>query len=368
MKYGCVYMTKFKRFVSAMLASCMMSSALMMNAGAITDYTTESSIATHTEETNKLTLKDMGHGEYAITDTNDSATYSADTIIASKTDDSTILYYSENQYLVETYNNHYILTDKTTFSADEISTKNLEQFNFSEQTNDEIQQVAAKQLALGNKDFEVEIYQPSSNNDIQLHSNEPIGTNYYQYTYGGKTYKLKDYTVKYKTVNTGLLEQNDSNVLKVSKQFSSIVISAASAASKTIKLFVDKAGKFVTLYELYHSTFGAVKTGSSDDRTYTNLIYDRILKETYVADTRTDGKYILGAITHKIWLNRYDTYLLFKVNGNSLFIQPQLNQEMFSKNFKNPAPAAIQSVGGTYWTDDYFNTTVLGNRILLMGT
>lgn len=216
---------------------------------------------------------------------------------------------------------------------------------------------------MNNDDLEIEIYADSDiSSEIQPLANKPIGTTYYTYTYGGTSYKMKNYTVAYRNLSTGMIEKTGIDVLNQAQAWLDFTVSALGAVSKKVTAF----GIFSSAYDLFKAYRGEVVTGSSQDRIYTNLIYDRLMKETYVADIY--NYYNLDCVSYKVWLNRHDSYQYYGSTGQSCSGNHTLNEEHFSENFQNPNPVAIQFPEGSHYIDGFQYTTVFNTIVRLMGT
>lgn len=242
------------------------------------------------------------------------------------------------------------------------------QFNFgggiSDYLREDMQKVIDTQKKLNNEDLIIEIYAPGfAYNGIQPLADEPLGVRYYNYYYGGHIYRMKDYSVKYFNLSSGLIEKNGTITLNHAKAFTNFVVSAAGAVSKTVTAF----GIFSSAYDLYKTYCGEVVTGISSDRIYTNLIYNRIIKETYAPDPVYGDYPNAGCISHKAWLDRHDTYQYYGATGNSYLSKPSLNTEHFSENFEDPAPEAILNGISSTYIDGFLSTTIFNTTVRLMG-
>lgn len=270
-----------------------------------------------------------------------------------------------DQYLVLANDNTYILTDEVIVDIDDYAANEttFNQYDISDDMREEMDAVITAQKTLGNDDLEIVVYAPSNvSSGIQPRGNAPIGTTYYEHYANGITYKMKNYTVAYRNLSTGMIEKKGTGTLSQAKAWTNFVVSAVGAVSKTVGAF----GIFSSAYEAYKASKGAVVTGSSSDHMYTNLVYDRLMKETYAADIY--GDYILGCVSYKVWLNRHDNYQYYGSTGRAYYGSDTLNTEHYSENFNYPSPTAIQNAGGGYYIDGFQYTKVFGKTVRLMGT
>lgn len=307
---------------------------------------------------------DNGHGEYAMLTTLSRPKGFSEIVYAEDNgnEDEDVYELSNGKYLLKAYDSIYLLSDKI-----EVDIENFEsnadvfnRYNISDSFRDDIQSVISAQKALGNEDLVVEIYAPSIN-EMQPLADEPLGTTYYTYTVDGVTYDMKDFSVKYSNLSSGMYEKKDKDALPAAKGFFNFVVTCAGAVSKKVTAF----GVGLSAYDFYKSVVGEVVTGQSGDRIYTNLIWDEVVKETYCADPVYGDYPNAGCISYKVWLNRHDTYQFYSETGKGELIQPFLNEVMYSPNFEDPCPEAILSGISTTYVDPWIYTKVFDTRIQL---
>lgn len=316
----------------------------------------------------EIVLRSNGHGEYSLINSassnlKNSMKNSDDIITAMPTADSEIYHIKDNQYLTLTHDNNYLLTDKITIQIDNFSAneETLNQYDVSDDLRDEMRAVIAAQKSLGNNDLAIELYAPSAvSNEILPLVALPPETTYYTYRLDGTTFNMKDYMLKYVHLSASKLEKNGSEALSKAKVWKDFAVSAGGAISKSVTAF----GVFSSAYALFKEYRGEVITGSSNDQVYTNLVYDRVTKETYVQEF--DGSYVKGCVSYKAWLDRHDSYQFYGSTGKSYFGQHKLDAEHYSENFRSPAVTAIRH-GTTAYVDAFQYVTALDMTVRLMG-
>lgn len=317
-----------------------------------------------------------GHGEYTITNAinsifpktkSDSKSISVgDAVFAEATNDSDIYRIDSDRYLTLARDNTYLLSDKISVNIDNFSSNEevFDRYKISEDLRVDMENVIDTQRELGNNDLVIEVYAPSiTSSGVQLFGNEPIGEFYYTYVGDyGITYYLKDVTVKYSNLSTGMIKITGTNILAKAKGFISIAIDIGSSLNKTVNAFSSVLGFIGSAYDVYKAVSGEVYQGKSGDYMYTNLIYDRVLKATYVREI--SGTYnMLSYMSYKAWLNRHDTYQYYGETGKGQLTQPSLNLEIYSPNFKDPAHEAVYGP----LTDSYLYATIHGLKVKLSG-
>lgn len=319
-----------------------------------------------------------GHGEFTITNSNafskifmkDSLNglNTGDKIIALPTQD-TEFYQIKNteQYLAVCSEDKYILTDKIELDIYDDNEKVFNLYNISDYLRDDIQKVIQEQNALNNSDLKIDLYVPSEykpNTGASVNTIEPTGTNYYTYTYNGKSYKMKDVSVRY----TGLSIANTkkgSSTLNTAKNFASLVFASADGISRTVAMFGKYAGIAMSAYDLYKSIRGEVIKGTAEDKIYTNIPYAKIVKETYAEDTVKHDYPNAGCVSHKVWLDTNETTHFYSTKGKSEFTVTNIKEEIFSPHFKNPAPTAINNGISAMHYDLPLKTTLYGTTYIL---
>lgn len=123
----------------------------------------------------------------------------------------------------------------------------------------------------------------------------------------------------------------------------------------------------MSAYDLYKSIRGEVITGSGDDYIRTNLIYSRIVKETYAQDPVYRDYTNAGCVSHKVWLDHNETYHYFRTKGSGELTKTPLRKEIYTEHFKNPAPIAIDNGISTTHYDFPLTTSLYGKTIRLIG-
>lgn len=339
-------------------------------------FATENSIST-LEETTVFVYN--GHGEYILTDENHifkinnvNSLKVGDKITALPTDDEEFYkIYNSDKYLAKTSNDKYLLTDKIDIDIQNFNNnmRVFEQYNISEFLKEDIQTVIEEQNELGNISFKIELFAPSLNildENISTMAIEPLGTQYYTFYYRGKSHNMKDYSVKYSGLNSKMIEEGTST-LNTAKSFVSLVISSAGGIHEVLNAFGTYAGIALSAYDLFKSIRGEVISGSSSDSISTNLIYARIVKETYAQDLVSKNYPNAGCVSHKVWLDHNETYHYYRSKGSGELTSTPLRKEIYTEHFKNPAPIAIDNGISTTHYDFPLKTTVYGKTVRLTG-
>ena len=210
-------------------------------------------------------------------------------IIAMPTDDSEIyMILNSDKYLVACSENKYLLCDKIDIDIQNFSNnlENFDLYNVSDYLRNDMQNVILEQNALGNEDFKIELYAPSiiDSDVISLQNDEPLGTRYYSYYYDGVYTNMKDYSVKYSDLSTGMIKKEGTSTVDVAKDFVSLIITSAGGIYEVVNAFGSFAGVAMSAYDLFENAYGEVINGTADDYISTNIIYSRIVKETYAQD------------------------------------------------------------------------------------
>jgi ACT domain-containing protein len=133
--------------------------------------------------------------------------------------------------------------------------------------------------------------------------------------------------------------------------------------SSQIKKTVSAFGIGQSLYSLYRSIVGPVSYGSGGDRTYSLIVFDRIVKTTSVYISATN-EYREGCISQKVWLNRLDTYQFYAATGVAKLLQPSLNVAHCSENYDNPI-MAITSI--SRYVDLPIKAKLYNETVVLVG-
>lgn len=306
---------------------------------------------------------DNGHGEYTMISPSDRLASLGETVVYGTSQDNGDTYILPNgKYLTKAYEDTYLLSDKINVNIDDFmsNTEVFNRYNVSNNLRDEMQSIILAQKALGNKELVIEAYAPSIDVRQPL-GDEPLGTRYYTYYLNGTTYNLKDYSVKYSNLSTGMKQVKDTEALPAAKEFVYFLL------YKTGEGLLEQLGAFSKLlsaYEVYKQACGTVTTAQRGDLLYTNLIWDKITKETYCEDPI--GEYPNpGCVSYKVWLNRHDTYQYYASTGQSYLIKPVLNKTVYSDHFANPAAEAIQNGFASTYYDPWLYTYVYSSKIQL---
>ncbi|MBS5702463.1 MAG: hypothetical protein KHW93_01295 [Butyricicoccus pullicaecorum] len=298
-----------------------------------------------------ITLRNIGHGEYALVEDSLTAQMSDDAYItATATQDSEIYHYEGNQYLVRNGNGNFMLNEKVDIDTTAFSNNTVlfDTYDIPVLVQEEIKSVMDAQAAIGNDDLEISIYSSVTESGS------------YSHTYNGKSYTLKDYTTDFRDLHMGPLSYKGSNTWNIAKQVGDFIISKTENISDIVKIF----GKFATAYDVATALFGELHTGSTKDEFRIDLVYDRLQKATYVYNTNLGG-YQPGCVSHKVWIDTAAVYVFY--NGEQDADVFTVNKEFFSPNYKKPGDTAVKYSGDNFYTDPYLYTTFLGNKLSFSG-
>ena len=333
-----------KKFISCLLCMSMLM-GLSGPAFAASDRQTPNDV---------IKLREVGHGEYALVE--DSSDRLDDYITATATADSEIYHYKDNQYFLLNSPGSYILSDRIDVNTEDFDANQtvFEKYHITDADQKEMKAVIDGQKIIGNDEFSIEIYAPSATGETT--------TNYYNYTYNGTQYRLQDTVVAYRDIHVGPLVEEGTDVLGIAMTLGDIIISVSGATNVIVSLF----GPARSAYDLYVALFGKVTTGSSQDKIWVTLKYDRLHKTTSVY-SNTLNTYRAGCVSHKVWIEWAKLYQYYKSAGEEYEKQFSVNKQIFSPNFESPQVKAIQFAGDYTFIDGYIETRVLGHRLIFAG-
>lgn len=305
-----------------------------------------------------IRLQEIGHGEYALAENLfDDPEAPGDYITATATKDSEIYHYKDNQYFVQNGSGNYMLNDRIDVNIEDFDANQaaFEKYHITDADQKEMKAVIDEQKVIGNDELKIEIYAPRAAGETT--------TNHYTYTYNGTQYRLQDTVVAYRDIHVGPLEKRGSNVLGLAKEFGDITIDISGVTNVVISLF----GYAQTAYDVYVATYGEVVTGSSDDKMWVTLKYDRLHKTTSVY-SNTLNTYRAGCVSHKVWIEWANLYEYYRSVGEEFQKPYTVNRQLFSPNFERPEIKAIQFAGDYTFIDGYMETKLLGHRLIFSGT
>lgn len=319
-------------------------------------------------ETSKQAFINNGHGEYILVSVSTNSIDSnndIEIVYANTIEQGYCYIMADGKYLINAYNDIYQLSDRIEVDVENFSSNSeeLNRYNVSEDLRFEIQSIINEQKSIGNDELEIEIFAPSINQTSSLAGEDT--TQYYTYTLDGVTYDMKDYSVKFSNLHTGFISKTDQEALSTAKAFVNFVVSCAGTQSKIVSAFSTVAGISQSAYDVYKSIHGEVRGAQYGDMIETNLIWDKLIKETYCADPIYGDFPNAGCITYKVWLNRHDTYQFYQDTGEGFLVQPSLNKIMYSPLFNNPCPEAIANGIHTSYVDKWLYTTVFDTKVQL---
>jgi hypothetical protein len=320
-----------------------------------------------------------GHGEFVKTASNTASILNSltietakvgDVIFAEEINGSDMYRVEENIYLTQAYGSTYLLTERIMLDANTFSNNQeiFEEYDVPANLREEIRAVIEEQAEMGNDDMEIFLYAPAHSvpeTNTQIMADEPLGTVYYNYNYNGTVYRMKDYSVKFYPVATGMTEvAGGTTALNKAKSLKNFIMNLAGNFISSIDLF----GLFESAYDVYVNYHGIVSGSTTSDQVCANLQYARILKQTYAPDLVMGDYPNAGCVSHKIWLEWCDIYQYFSTVGKSLYYKTDLNTEHYSPNFRNPAPVAIANGSSSFHIDSYYTVKVLDKTFILNGT
>lgn len=318
-----------------------------------------------TEDTIKLEY--VGHGEFklnnltketAVDINNIDSVKCGSVITAQSTNNSSIYQFSDEKYLMKVDNDTYLLADKKDININDFEQNRriFNQYDINERSIESMEQVIASQIELGNDEFSIEIYVPSAVNSEPA-TRGTTTTSYYSYVdEHGDTWSLRDISIKYSNLSTPMVDKNGTSALSQSQAFANVVISATGTVSNVVSAF----GVGASLYDLYVAIRGPVAYSSGSDRTYSLAVFDRIEKQSQFYSEGA-GQYVDGKISHKVWVNRLDTYQYYGATGYSELIKPSVNREHYSQYWDNNAMTILPSGWEDYITIQLYDTTIVLN-------
>lgn len=331
----------------------------------------EKSAISKLPETDTIQLRSVGHGEFMINDAISTQTeniantasdaVAGEVIFAEPTADVEILKTSEGKYLVQVTEDSYLLTDKVNVELDDVNASRqiLEEYNVPEKNIQEMEEIITYQKSIGNDEFAVDLYLPSEISAVSTGDVSTLGmttkTTYYTYEDAkGTEWKMRDVNTKYTNVPTGMIEEKGVTAKEKAQAFVNVVLSAVGTKNVPVSLF----GVGKSLYDLYVLNQGPVAQSKSGDYTSACAIYDRIEKvsQNYIQAT---GKYVSAKTSHKVWINRVDTYQFYSSTGKSDSSQVSVNKEKYSQYWDNGEKTLAKIGWEDYVTIKLYNTTVV---------
>lgn len=282
--------------------------------------------------------------------------------IAKSTGDNEVYYISEDQYALFVDNDTFVLSTKVDLINEDqsVNIDKIDAYKIPKDMKEEIVKAAQQQKTIGNNDFEISVFVPynkSQSNEIVTYGS-PITeeTNYYSYN----GYRLRDWIVRYTHMSFGG-EKVGSKVIDIAKSFTGLIITVGSNIEK-VSLFFDAAGAATTLFDVVSSLHGTIKHGSTSDRVYSYTIYNKIEKQTQVDN---NGVWSVGVNSRKVWLDKTETRNYYASTGKTFDKTNIINKSIYSENFNNPAPQAINWYQNMGISDSLIKGTVLNEKYIL---
>lgn len=266
---------------------------------------------------------DCGNGLYQPLDDGFLRNISADsTIQAISTANSDIYSVEANSYLVRSFENNYVLTERKEVDADTFDPK-----NYSDIPTEVLESLKAeieKQQQVGNEELTVAVYVPAPT----------TARNYWGgiYTYG--PYQLKDYFIELGNARTGWVEKKGTTASTWAAELRDVVISVVGLKSKKVSIF--STGKSVLEYALSRAGISKLTTTTSHDTVQEDTVYRKLGKSTYVYE---NGNWFFSLGTTKVTVLELNTYSFFEETGSTTYVSENPNTTMTSENYDNPQMA-----------------------------
>lgn len=288
------------------------------------------------EQNDSIVLTDIGHGEYTtmsvFSDENDLTSIQATPFM---NDD--VLQVSADSYLTKVGSDTYQLTHKVDLL--DSSGKSTTDYPIPENIINRADEIISEALENGNSDIEVFVLVPEKI-DASSRSVKSEETSYYEYN--GK--QMKDYKLIARNHNTGFADVSGKRAKATATKIKDFLITSAGMASKAVSLF----SLGMSAYDVFVAAYGPVRQEADGDILEAAVIYDTIVKYTYMKDPA--GYYQEGCVSYKAWVNKATVYQFYEDNGEEDIEQVSINEEYFSENYDDPAPVACDHWGSS-WID-----------------
>ena len=263
------------------------------------------------------------------------------TVSATPTQNSNIFYVSSNNYLVRTFEDNYVLSER--YNVD-IHTFDPEDYldipiDVLEQLAEEIN----KQLQLKNEDFTATIYAPITASSTTRNHWGSI------YSYG--PYQLKDYFIELGNSHTGWVEKTGKSASDWAAKLYDAVLSTTGVVSKHVS--VISAGISVLDFALEAAGIKVVPRASSDDYVTVDTVFNKLGKSTYVLE---NGDWQFSLQTASATVTTINTYCFYPETGKTPMSTSNPNTSIATENYNNPRKA-IEMLGVGY-SDDPIRYTV----------
>ena len=252
---------------------------------------------------------------------------------AHPTENVEIFQVTGEEFLVHLYGDIYQRKKKLDVNVDryQLGTDIAREYDLPIEVAEQISEVVREQTQHGNDSLEVAVFEPS----VSFLSGNTTAGDPYQY----KGYTMQDYITEYRHM-TAALESDGEDCKDIASSLVDLVISGTGIVSQKISIF----GAGLSALDFYEKLHGPVKKGMQTDRFYSNVSYDKLVKNTYVYNTAAGG-YEKGCQTEKVWLEQQDTYQYYALNGAREYKENRLNITKYTENFKNAPEAAIKFFG-----------------------
>lgn len=320
-----------KKYIAMVLSLAMVLGVMVIPAGAAKSSTPPS-------VPDVITVISNGHGQYsAIPPSNGSNNQNppTDMLTAYATKDSDLFYVSGDTYLAQVTDNTYLMVQRIPLSTEsaDANTAIFEKYQLDNDIQDDIANTIEEQRAIGNHDFEIDLFTPSVQRSVTYPND-----NYY--TYNGNN--MLDKFVKYSKLSVSTGELTGTSVRNTMSKFKNLLLSAGGIAIPSVALFgvADSALAF------YQSIEGVtVSRGTSADKTYTNISYDKLVKKTFYG---VGGSYLLGCTSTKVWLETNATYQYYHATGKHNYKDEYLNQTRYTPSYNNAAYVALHNTSSPH--------------------
>lgn len=344
-KGGIILMKKqFKKILATILVTSMATSIGFpaLAEGTVNNF----------EDDTVIVFQNDGHGQYTKVHKDLRMYENVDTIQAVSLENKDIFQVSEDQFLIPAYDNTYTLAEKIELDSTNVDNtiSLLGTYEISDKLKDDIVENIERENENNNDDFYIDLFVPSAENETK----SAKSTNYFDYM----GHKLRNVFVEYNNCSTEMIKQNGSSAKNKADSFVNFTISCVGCVSQTIGIF--GAGK--SALDMFIAFNGPVSVGTSQDKTYTSLLYN---KKTMQTDCYSDSVSMWeeGCLSRYASIYQNSTYQFYSSNGKDKLIQTNLSTTYISKHYAD-YQFAINNAPVCY-IDPYIYVNLYGTRIQL---
>lgn len=294
-------------------------------------------------EKTTVTFQSSGNGLYQINSPNSVNMHTRGALIqATSTENEDVFYMSSNKYLVLSYDDNYVLTEKVAVDVNDFSPQDYQDIPF--EVLDSLQKDIERQISMGNRDFTAAIYSPVA--EVTYEPNSSLSSqNYWGNEYPCGPYTLKDYFVELGNANTGMVSKRGKNASTWAASLFNLVISGGGLASKTVSIF----GVGISALDFFESLFDKVEQTNTSDYISEDTVYNKLGKSTYVLD---GDMWLFSLGTQKITITEVNVYQFYASDGHTSYEPISKNSVHKTENYDNPN-MAIQMMGVGYMDPNY---------------